>query len=325
MLRMQPFEVHLPTTVTEAALLRDVLPESLFIAGGTDLLVNMKHGLFTPKHLISLSHLEGFKGIGEDQDGTLRIGAGANLDSIANSELMPPGLATAASLVAGPQHRRMGTIGGNIMLDTRCLFYNQSEQWRGALGYCLKAEGTFCHVIGSGKKCVAPHSADTVPVLIAMDASVEFLAPDGPGSLRMRDLYRQEGRDVVNLHKQSLLTAVVLPPRSAGHVSTYRKVRTRASVDFPQLGLGLSGSIQDGLVTGLSAVASALMPQPKLLKGMDAAIGKALSDDLIEHLAERCYKQVRPQRSLHGDPNWRRHMARVEMRRGLEELRRQAS
>ena len=108
-------------------------------------------------------------------------------------------------------------------------------------------------------------------------------------------------------------------------VSTYRKVRTRAAIDFPQLGIGISGAIVGGVVTELFAVASALMPQPKVLKGMDEAVGKPLDEAMIEHLAERCYKQVRPQRSLHGDPDWRRHMARVEMRRGLEELVGQAS
>ncbi|MCO4745608.1 MAG: FAD binding domain-containing protein [Proteobacteria bacterium] len=319
MLRMQPFEVHLPETVAEACKLRSELADSLFVAGGTDLLPNIKHGLFTPKHLISLSHIDGFDGISV-VDGAIRIGAGTSLDVVANSTDVPPGLAKAASLVAGPQHRKMGTLGGNVMLDTRCLFYNQSTQWREALGYCLKAEGTFCHVIGSDKRCVAAHSADTVPVLLALDAAVEFVGPEGEGAVNMRQLYRQEGRDPVQLDDRTLLTAIVLPPLPAGHVSTYRKVRTRAAIDFPQLGIGLAGAIVDGVVTELSAVASALMPQPKVLKGMDAAVGKPLDEAMIEHLAERCFKQVRPQRSLHGDPAWRRHMARVEMRRGLEEL-----
>ncbi|TNE92313.1 MAG: 4-hydroxybenzoyl-CoA reductase subunit beta [Deltaproteobacteria bacterium] len=324
MLRMQPFEVHLPTTVAEAARLRAELPESLFVAGGTDLLPNMKHGLFTPKHLVSLSHIDGFTGVTHGEDGSLRIGAGTTLDTLAADESLPAGLSKAAGLVAGPQHRKMGTLGGNVMLDTRCLFYNQSEQWRTALGYCLKAEGTLCHVIGSKKKCVAAHSADTVPVLIALDARVEVLDAGGVSEVSMRELYQQEGRKAVGLDEKALITAILVPPRPEGHVSTYRKVRTRAAIDFPQLGLGLSGAIVDGVVTELFAVASALMPQPKVLKGMDEAVGHALDDAMIEHLAERCYKQVRPQRSLHGDPDWRRHMARVEMRRGLEELVAQA-
>ena len=325
MLRMQPFEVHLPSTADEAARMRAELPDSMYVAGGTDLLPNIKHGLFTPRHLVSLSHIDGFKGICADEDGTLHIGAGTQLDRIAHSTEVPPGLSLAASTVAGPQHRRMGTIGGNIMLDTRCLFYNQTQQWRQALGYCLKAEGTFCHVIGSGKKCVAAHSADTVPVLIALDASIEVQTADARHRISMRELYQQEGRKAVVLDERALLLSVCIPPRSAGHVSTYRKVRTRDAIDFPQLGIGLSGAIVQGLVTELHAVASALMPQPRVLKGMDFAVGKRLDDAVIEHLSERCYKQVRPQRSLHGDPNWRRHMARVEMRRGLEALRDQAS
>lgn len=325
MLRMQPFEVHLPTTVAEAARMRAELPESQFVAGGTDLLPNIKHGLFAPKHLVSLSHLEDFRGVTRSADGTVRIGAGTTLDVLARDTSLPFGLSKAAGLVAGPQHRKMGTIGGNVMLDTRCLFYNQSAQWRTALGYCLKAEGTLCHVIGSKKKCVAAHSADTVPVLIALDARVEVLDESGVRQVPLRELYQQEGRKAVALDERCLITAVIVPATPEGHVSTYRKVRTRAAIDFPQLGLGLSGAIVDGRVTELFAVASALMPQPKVLKGMEEAVGHPLDEAMIESLAERCYKQVRPQRSLHGDPDWRRHMARVEMRRGLEELAAQAS
>ncbi|MBW2254283.1 MAG: FAD binding domain-containing protein [Deltaproteobacteria bacterium] len=198
MLRMAPFEVHLPTTAAEAVALRRDLPESMYVAGGTDLLVNLKHRLHAARHLVSLSAVEELVGIEASGDGTLRIGAGTALHRVAESEVVRdgvPALAIAAGLVAGPQHRRMGTLGGNVMLDTRCLFYNQSASWREALGYCLKKDGDWCHVINTAKRCVAAHSADTVPVLIALDAVLEVAHPeDGPGEVRVEDLYVIDGR-----------------------------------------------------------------------------------------------------------------------------------
>ena len=144
MLRMPPFELHLPTTASEAVDLRSALPESMYIAGGTDLLPNLKHRLHAPQHLVSLSEVEGLDAISMAHDGTLEIGARSTLHAIATSELLlqeVPGFPEAAGVVAGPQHRQMGTIGGNVMLDTRCLFYNQTAEWRTALGNCLKKDG----------------------------------------------------------------------------------------------------------------------------------------------------------------------------------------
>jgi 4-hydroxybenzoyl-CoA reductase subunit beta len=321
---MPEFEVHQPRTASEAAQLKLKLPDAMFVAGGTDLLPNLKHQLQRPKHLISLAEVDGFSGVCQDDDGSILVGAGTTLHALAHHPTVldqVPGLSLAASLVAGPQHRRMGTIGGNVMLDTRCLFYNQSLSWRHALGYCLKAGGDFCHVIGSKKTCVAAHSSDTVPVLTAVDASLRFA--DGQ-TVALDGLYSQDGRYENNpsVGRDALLVGIHIPALPKGHRSTYRKVRQRASVDFPQLGIGLAGDFDDGnIVRSLRVVVSAVMPKPKILKRMDEAVGSRLTDDLIESLAEAAFRQVRPQVSLCGDPAWRRHMVRVEMRRGLQELR----
>jgi len=325
---MTPCEVHLPHTVAEAVAMRRDLPESMYVAGGTDLLPNLKHRLHGARHLVSLSAVAALVGIDAHENGTLRIGAGTVLQEIADSTVVragAPALALAAGLVAGPQHRRMGTLGGNVMLDTRCLFYNQSASWREALGYCLKKDGDWCHVIGSPKRCVAAHSADTVPVLVALDAVLEVVHPeDGPTELPLEDLYVMDGRFEQNraLDPRCLVTAIRIPPRKPGHRSTYRKVRARRAVDFPQLGLAVVGAFDTaGICTDLTAVVSAVLPKPQRLKRLEPAVGSRLEDGVVEEIAEQAYRQVHPQTSIHGDPAWRRHMARVEMRRALQVLR----
>lgn len=325
MLRMPAFEVHLPTTPEEAFALRTRLEDSMYVAGGTDLLVNLKHRLHEPAHLVSLASIDTLRGISLGSDGTLRIGASTTLQEVATSPVVlqeVPGLARAAALVAGPQHRRMGTLGGNVMLDTRCLFYNQTPLWRESLGYCLKKQGDWCHVIGSRKSCVAAQSSDTVPVLTALDARIELIDGEGTREVPLRELFTKDGRfdHVHTVPHTALVTAIVVPPRPAGHRSTYRKVRARNAIDYPQLGVAVVGSFDGDVVTSLEACLGAMLPQPRLLRHMDKAVGRTLTADLVEELAEHAFKQARPQAQIHGPADWRRHMVRVEMRRALEEL-----
>jgi 4-hydroxybenzoyl-CoA reductase subunit beta len=327
MLRMPPFEVHLPTTATEAVRLRTTLPDAMYVAGGTDLLPNLKHRLHAPQHLVGLTDVHGMADITLGEDGTLTIGALATLDTLANHETIRrevPGLAQAAGSVAGPQHRKMGTIGGNVMLDTRCLFYNQTQEWRQALGNCLKKDGDWCHVIGSKKACVAAQSSDTVPLLIALDARLEVrTTPEATEEVCLRDVFTKDGRfdRIHTLPHTALVESIQIPPRAAGHRSVYRKIRSRSAVDYPQLGVAISGSFDGLTCTSLDVVIGAMMPQPKRLKHMDKAVGQPLDDALIEDLATHGFKQVRPQTNIHGSPQWRRHMARVELVRGLKALR----
>src|SRR5690606_24313141 len=273
------------------------------------------HRLHEPEHLVSLARVEGLKGVDLAADGTLRIGAGVTLHDVATSPLIQreaPGLARAAGLVAGPQHRRMGTLGGNVMLDTRCLFYNQTPLWRESLGHCLKKQGDWCHVIGSRKSCVAAQSSDTVPALTALDARIELVDADGAREVALRDLFTKDGRfdHVHTVPHTALVTAVVVPPRPAGHRGTYRKVRARGSIDYPQLGVAVAAGFDGDVVTSLEVVIGAMLPQPKLLRHMDKAVGQRLTPELVEELAEHGFKQARPQAQIHGDPDWRRHMAR---------------
>lgn len=324
MLRMPAFQVHTPRSAAEAVRLRTELPHAMYVAGGTDLLVNLKHQLHQPEHLVNLLGIEGFKGIRQEHDGTLVIGAGTTLFEIESSDVIRrevPGLAEAAGQVAAPQHRRMGTIGGNVLLDTRCLFYNQTEQWRQALGYCLKRDGDWCHVMGTPKACVAAQSSDTVPILTALGASIRWVGPHAEGQLALADLFGKDGRfeQVHQLPHTSLVTEIVIPPRKANHRSLYRKIRARQSVDYPQLSIGIVASLDGDRLDALDIVVGALLPQPKIVT-LDGIAGSTLNADLAAAVAERVYKQVKPQTNIHGSPEWRRHMARVEVRRALEGL-----
>lgn len=321
MLRMEPFTLHEARSYPEALELYHAADDAMYVAGGTDLLPNLKHRIVTPKAIVSLSNLAGTV---TRRDDRLVIGAGAKLDALAADPLVrahAAPLATAAGLVAGPQLRAMATLGGNVLLDTRCLYYNQTLFWRNALGYCLKAEGTWCHVVGGPKTCVATQSSDTVPVLLAMNATLRLLGPDGERELPIRDLYQFNGMDHLKIAKGELLTTIEVPVAPAGFRGGYHKLRTRDSIDFPQLGLAVTGTWQGDTPLTLDIVVGAVNPQPKGVRGLDAFCGKPLDDEAIVAIADLVYKQTRPQASTHGDTTWRRQMASVYTRRALTGLR----
>ncbi|MFT5681398.1 MAG: 4-hydroxybenzoyl-CoA reductase subunit beta [Myxococcota bacterium] len=322
MLRMDGFSYHHATSPAEAVALWQSLPDPRYIAGGTDLLPNIKHRIVNPASLIGVA--AALSAGWEVVDGAVVIGGGTRLSALAACAELPA-LVLAAGLVASPQIRNMGTIGGNVLLDTRCLFYNQTEFWRKSLGYCLKAEGDWCHVIGGPKTCVAIQSSDTVPVLLVMDASITLLGPDGARTISLRDLYRFDGMNHLKLHPGELLTAISVPLPATGYRATYHKVRTRDSIDFPQLGLAIGGVFEgtgEGAVArSLDIVVGAINPQPKPIRKLEAFCDRPLTDDVIAELAQVVYKRSRPVAAVHGDPQWRRTMASVTTRRAMTELR----
>ena len=215
----------------------------------------------------------------------------------------------------------MGTQGGNILLDTRCLFYNQTLEWRKALGYCLKAGGDWCHVMGTPKACVAAQSSDTVPMLTALGASVAWISPDGAGTTPLAEMFGKDGRfdQIHQIPHTSLITGVSIPAPKEGHRSLYRKVRSRQAVDYPQVSIGIVATLAGRTLSALSIVVGAVLPQPKII-ALDSIFGEELTPALAASIGESVYKQVRPQTSVHGSPEWRRQMARVEVRRALESI-----
>lgn len=332
MLRMPELRYHHARSPREAVQLwhelggasgrgKDAQWSAMYIAGGTDLLPNLKHRLFAPTHLVGLGGLP--RPEVRDEGGHLWIDGGMTLAKLAEDPLVQrvlPPLAEAAGLVAGPQIRRMGTLGGNVLLDTRCLFYNQTEAWRTALGYCLKKDGTWCHVVGGPKTCVAAQSSDTVPVLLAADASIVLLGATGERELSLRKLYRYNGFDHLQIEPGELLLGVRIPKPKDQLRGRYLKLRPRGSIDFPQLGVAIHSTWAGDALSGLEIVIGAINPQPKPVRGLEAYLGRPLDAEAIGGIGELVQQQTRPQASVAGDVDWRRAMASILTRRALGEL-----
>lgn len=326
MLRLPAYAYHRPDTLDEAlALMSTHRGDAMYIAGGTDLVPNMKHRLFEPGHLIALKGVNELGGIEEDGD-DIRIGAGETLTSVARHDLIRslfPALADAAAHIAGPQLRNAGTIGGNVCLDTRCTYYNQTEFWRSALGYCLKKDGTVCHVTKVGKKCVAAHSADTPPVLMTLDAELVLAGPDGRRSVPVRDFFVADGIANSRRTPEEILVEIRIPRASGEKRQAYAKLRQRKSIDFPLVTVAVAGRFSDdGLVEELDGVVTALGSRPRALaKWGDAAVGHRLDDDVVADLAARAHKQCHPLENIIVDTEWRRAMVPVFVTRALDRIR----
>lgn len=323
MLTLPPFQYHAPKSVTEAvALLGEYGARAKIIAGGTDLLPNMKHRLFTPEHVIGLRDIAELHKVGE-RDGALVIGAMTSIADVARDERVKalfPSLSKAASQIAGPQLREMGTLGGNVALDTRCVYYNQTYFWRKALGYCLKKDGTVCHVVKGGQKCVAAASNDTAPVLLSLGATARLVSPRGTRDLPLEEFYVADGIRNTVLEPDELLTEVrVLLPQGP-LVSGYQKLRIRASIDYPALTVAVAAWLdKDGNTQWVRMVLSALGARPHSVKRMEHLFGKPLDAAAIAELGQIAYKQCHPLTNINVDPGWRRQMIPVFVRRAWQQ------
>ena len=327
MLRLPKFEVASPTDVDGAiALLEQHGEEAMIIAGGTDLVPNMKHELFTPKVVVSLGEIEELHGI-KEQEGALFLGAMTTLEEIAlDADVLEraPALAQAAGLVAGPQLRSMGTLGGNVMLDTRCQWYNQTHFWRQALGYCLKKDGTVCHVVKGGKNCVAAASNDTAPALMVLDATLVFAGPEGRREVPVRELYSPDG--IYNKKvRGEILVGARLPQKTSGteHLGAYGKLRERGSIDFPLFGIAVGLEVKDERIERAQLAAVALQARPQwLAKAAQKLVGAPLSgaglEEAVEATAALSYRQCKPLENIPGDAFWRHEMVPVYVRRTLQ-------
>ena len=325
MLRLHPYTYHRPATVDAAIdLLVEHAGEVMPIAGGTDLVPNMKHRLFTPPHLVALRGIEELHGVEVGDDG-IRIGACESLDTVARHAVIRerlPSLSTAAALVSGPQLRRMGTIGGNVCLDTRCTYYNQTLFWRQALGFCLKKDGEDCHVVKGGTRCVAAHSADTAPVLMTLDAELEIAGPDGRHTVSVDDFFTSDGIWNRRMEKDELLIGISVPFPVPGTRLAFHKLRARAAIDFPLLNLAASVRLdREDRVEALQMVASGMGSYPRRIgKLEEAAVGNPLSPAVIDVVAQQAFRQCHPLDNLIDDKEWRRAMVPVLVRRVLREV-----
>jgi 4-hydroxybenzoyl-CoA reductase subunit beta len=324
MLRLHSYAYERPGSLEQALRSAADAPAGfMFIAGGTDLVPNMKHRLFTPQKLIALKQLPELRGIRVD-NGELIIGAGETLAAVGRNALVrehAPALARAAGLVAGPQLRNMGTIGGNICLDTRCTYYNQTLFWRNALGYCLKKDGDVCHVTKTGKKCVAAHSADTPGVLMCLNAVLDVASPGAVRTIKLNDWFVADGITNTVRRADEIVTQVRVPLPQPNERSGFAKLRQRASIDFPLLNVAVAAVVEDGVIGSLRMVVSALGARPRAITGLDAiANGKRLTPEIAEAVAQRAYQQCHPLTNIIVDPDWRRALVPIYVHRVLGEL-----
>lgn len=332
MLRLPNFEVAEPTTLAEACdLLARHGDRARAMAGGTDLLPNMKHEITTPEVIVGLWRIPELKGVRIDPaTNQLRIGATSTLHDLARDPLLlkhTPSLAEALGQVAGPQLRRMGTIGGNVCLDTRCVYINQTYFWRSALGFCIKKDGSKCHVVAGGSRCVAAASNDSAPVLMTLNATLMIAGAKGVREVSIDDFYTTDG--VFNQARtlQEIVSEIRIPLPAANTISAYSKLRTRAAIDFPELGVAVLARIDarqraehaDVCVTALGA-------RPVHVKNLEPLYQDRLFDDaVIEAIAEASYQRCKPLTNIGSDPMYRRDMVRVFVRRAFRRARDRAA
>jgi len=308
---MPDFTVLRPTTIDDAVGAYTDNPGARYLAGGTDILVNIRRGIVETSVMIDLSNIAEMQGITELDDGRLRIGASVTLAELASNDYVRicyTAIAEAAHEVAASSHREVATLGGNLCLDTRCVFYNQSEWWRNANDYCLKYNGDTCHVAPSGKTCFAAFSGDVAPAVMVHEGQVEIAGPDGRRTLDLNDMYEDDGMAHLRLEKGEILCAVILAAIDTGP-SGYAKVRVRGSIDFPLVGVAANLSGGDGTLAFLKIALTGTNARPLLLEGTEEMIDVEFNDTLLEQLTELISKQIQPMTSTFTPPGYRRKVA----------------
>lgn len=316
------FKLLRPRTAAEAVeLLAKHAPDILVIAGGTDLIPSMRQKLFAPRYMLDVRGVRELRGIRPRSGEGVEIGALTTLTEIEHSEFLRehyPVLAEAAATVASPILRNMGTLGGNICLDTRCLWYNQSLTWRKGCGFCLKKDGNICHVAPGGDTCWAAFSGDTPPALLCLDAEIEIAGPSGTRRLPLSDFYTGIGDRYRKLERNELLTRILLPRSAAGWHGAYRKLRIRGSIDYPLAGVAVALRGSNGHVEDARVALTAVNAAPVLVKGArEDLAGRAVDEMVAERIAQLAARTAKPLTTSVLTPEYRREMIRVFTRRAL--------
>lgn len=324
MMRLPKFEYHVPRTVAEAVrIMGEVGPEGQFVAGGTDLYPNMKRRQQMPKSVISVMRLAELNQITGDGAGGLRIGASVTLTEICDHPIINrdyPVVAKAARTISTPLLRNMGTIGGNLLLDTRCNYYDQNYEWRKGINFCLKKDGDVCWVAPGSSKCWAVQSSDLVPVMVAIGAKLRFASTLGERIVDAAGLYNDDGIEYLRKRPDELLVDVQLPPTN-GWRASYQKLRRRGAFDFPVLGVAAWIKTSNDTVTDAKIVLGAVAPSPvEIAEAAAALTGQPFNEDRIQAAAEAAYVKARPLDNTDFVYQWRKQMARQYTLRALREL-----
>ena len=316
------FQLFRPKTLDEAvALLARHDGEVKIVAGGTDLLPSMKQKLFTPPYVLDLRGVRELSGIRNVPGQGVEIGALTTLSAVEHSSIIRKDYAVlyeAVRTVASPVLRNMGTLGGNICLDTRCLWYNQSLQWRKSCGFCLKKDGDLCHVAPGGKFCWAAFSGDTAPALLCLGAELEIISSHGVRHTPLSEFYINNGILRLHLTPGEIVTRVLLPESSAGWRGGYHKLRIRGSIDYPLAGVAVALKMDRDRVADARVAITGVNPAPHLVKDADAQlIGMAPDEALAERVGEMAARTAKPLTTSALTPEYRREMVRVFAKRAV--------
>src|SRR2546428_1816964 len=342
MMRLPKFEYRVPRTVAEAVkIIGDAGPEGQFVAGGTDLYPNMKRRQQTPRTVISVMRVPELNQISGDGKSGIRIGASVTLTDIVEHPLINrdyPVVAHAARTISTPILRNMGTVGGNLLLDTRCNYYDQNYEWRKGINFCLKKDGDVCWVAPGSSKCWAVQSSDLVPVMVAIGAKFRLVSTLGERMIDATGFYSDDGIDYLKKRPDELLVDIHLPPTN-GWRASYQKLRRRGAFDFPVLGVAAyikyesNGALPNGRATApndggvivdAKIVLGGIAPSPvQVNDAAQALIGKRLTDDQIQAAAEAAYIKARPLDNTDFVYQWRKQMARQYTLRALNDVREQ--
>jgi 4-hydroxybenzoyl-CoA reductase subunit beta len=326
MLRLPPFTYLRPRTLREALRMKqEAGPGGAYVAGGTDLYPNMKRRHQEPKVVISLAAIGALRRFtGGTKGSALSVGAGVTLTELGRHRPIRTGyeaVARGAQLISTPILQNMGTLGGNLCLDTRCNYYDQSYEWRRAIDFCLKKDGAVCWVAPSSPRCWAICSSDLAPVMVALGAEFVLAGPAGERTLPAGQLYRDDGIEYLAKHPDEILTEVQLPPRD-GWDAVYWKLRRRGAFDFPVLGVAAwvrwEGSRVGDARIVLGAVASHPMEVPDAAR---AIVGSGLEEDAVRAAADAAFRPSKPMDNTDFGLAWRKHMTREYVKRALEEIR----
>ena len=329
------FQLVRPTTLDEVIRARAAHPDSRLLGGGTDLVVNIRRGIVAPPVLIDVNHVEELRAIKADAR-TIEIGASVTLAELAaHPQVIEnyPVVAQAAAFIAGPTHRNMGTVGGNLCLDTRCLFYNQSEWWRSANNHCLKTTGDICHVAPKSRGvCFATFSGDLAPALLTLGAEVDLAGPSGKCTVPLASIYigysRQDqpvtetlgdGKYYLSLRPGEFVTAA-RARNMAGLRSAYDKIRIRRSIEYPVAGVAVALRREGDTLADLRVAFTGTNSRPVLLEGTRELCGGALDERVFEGLDELVRDQIMSMKTTFTPGHYRRRVAGVLARRLVERL-----
>ena len=318
MLRLPFFSYLQPKSLAEALRMKsDAGPDGMYVAGGTDLYPNMKRRHQEPKTVISLMGIPELRTMEREKVGTcVTLSTLSNIPSFQHSAV-----ATAARLVSTPLLRNMGTLGGNLCLDTRCNYYNQSYEWRKSIDFCMKKDGHICWVAPSSPRCWAVSSSDVAPVMVAIGAEYRLVGPQGERVVPAGRFYHNDGINYLTKQRDEILADVRLPAPN-GWDAVYHKLRRRGAFDFPVLGVAAWVQWNGKNVAAARIVLGGVASYPQEVPEAGAALqGAPLSDESIAAAAEAAYRPSKPMDNTDFDLSWRKQMTRVYVKRALDELR----